>query len=540
MRRKINDAFRRPRPPRPLQADDDRSSVTSEDSDGEVNEAVMHKRLTHIRAVKKRSSVYCNADKYRRIIKESKLYDYLVVISLEFNEETRRYQPIEKYRYPEELSASQNDKLRAIPHFCFPDAFKWAPVEKYLSESYSFVLTSMDGTRSYGYNRRLLPPGDKPRLPEVYCIITPISCRLLFTQLLDEIERRRMVSRRDMEKLIREAYTRHVPPPGGSTTIMQMDTDGTRTSIMQPLTLQRPQDSRLEHVDFDCLFSTLKIPQVIQIFASLLFERRVIMCSGKLSKLSKCSQAVAALLYPFAWQHVYVPVLPEKLIDMSCSPTPYIMGMLSLCIPRLEELPIEEVLIVDIDSKDFYTVVGDEATIIPKKLSHALERALTDICGSLTEPSYGSEDDISSEDHEAKNRAISEVFIRYFVETCGHYVNHFSTKYDGGLKFDREGFIRTVTSRSIRKFLEVFSETQMFAFFIQEKEAEVEGIAQGLFETRVREYEAQAKINANKFGAKVKKIGRAVKDISREGGKKVADTAKDVRIKVKANLDAKV
>ncbi|XP_033646055.1 DENN domain-containing protein 2C-like isoform X1 [Asterias rubens] len=541
MRRKINDAFRRPTKTVKSHIDDDRASVNSGGSETEVDEEVMHKRLTHARAVKKRSSVYCNASKYRRIVQEAKLYDYLVVISLEFNEETRRYQPVEKYRYPEEVSASQNDKLRAIPHFCFPDAFKWAPVEEYQSESYSFVLTSIDGSRLYGYNRRLLPPGDKPRLPEVYCIITPVSCRLLFTQLLDEIEKRRMISKRESSKLISEAYKRHVPPPGGTTTIMQMETDGKTSSVMKPLRLQRPQDSRLEHVDFDCLFSSLKIPQVIQIFASLLLERRVIMCSGKLSKLSKCSQAVAALLYPFGWQHVYVPVLPEKLIDMACSPTPYIMGMLSLCIPKLDELPIDEVLIVDLDSKDFYTVVGDEETILPKKLALALERALEIILSfSILDANSGEEDELSSEDQESKNKAVSEVFIHFFVETCGHYTNHFSSNYDGSLKFDREAFIKVVGSRSVRRFLEVFTETQMFSLFIQEKEAEVEGIAQGLFETRFREWEAECKLNQNKFGAKVKKIGRAVKGISRDGGHKIAGTAKDVRIKVKANLDTKV
>ncbi|XP_038053288.1 DENN domain-containing protein 2C-like isoform X2 [Patiria miniata] len=529
MRRKLNDAFhiKHPRNPKTLQ-EDDRISVTSEDSDGEVNEAVMHKRLTHARAVKKRSSVYCNVD--RRIISESKLYDYLLVITLKYNEETRRYYPVEKYRYPEEISSSQNDKLRAIPHFCFPDAFKWAPVEEYNSESYSFVLTSMDGSRLYGYNRRLLPPGDKPRLPEVYCIITPISCSLLYTQLLDGIEKRRHRSRWEMEKLIREAHKRTVPLPGKSICIMEMGEDiDKRTSMVQPLALQRPKDSRLEHVDIDCLFNALEITQVIQVFASLLFERRIIMFSGKISKLSKCSQAAAALLYPFAWQHVYVPVLPEKLIDMSCSPTPYIMGMLALCIPNVEMLPIDEALLVDLDSRDFYTCVGDEETIIPRKLSQALERALKDIFKNCTGDNEGC-------DHETKNRAISEVFIRFFVETCGHYVTHFTSDFEGNLKFDREGFIAAVPSRSIRRFLEVFTETQMFSLFIQEKETEVEGISQGLFETRVREWEAECKVNANKFGARVKKIGKVV----REGGKMMADTANVVRTKVKANLDSKV
>ena len=63
-------------------------------------------------------------------------------------------------------------------------------------------------------------------------------------------------------------------------------------------------------------------------------------------------------------------------------------------------------------------------------------------------------------------------------------MNHFTAKYDGNLKFDREGFVKVVTSRSIRRFLEVFTETQMFSLFIQEKESEVEGISQGQSEVK--------------------------------------------------------
>ena len=59
--------------------------------------------------------------------------------------------------------------------------------------------------------------------------------------------------------------------------------------------------------------------------------------------LSRCSHAVLALLYPFIWQHTFVPVLPANMLDISCSPTPFLMGALAPCLPQLLELPIEEV-----------------------------------------------------------------------------------------------------------------------------------------------------------------------------------------------------
>lgn len=50
-----------------------------------------------------------------------------------------------------------------------------------------------------------------------------------------------------------------------------------------------------------------------------------------------------ALLYPFVWQHTYIPVLPPAMLDIVCTPTPFIVGLLSSSLPQLTELPLEEV-----------------------------------------------------------------------------------------------------------------------------------------------------------------------------------------------------
>ena len=46
--------------------------------------------------------------------------------------------------------------LQSIPQFCFPDIEQWKPTKSYQSESFSFVLTDMEGHRRFGYCRRLL------------------------------------------------------------------------------------------------------------------------------------------------------------------------------------------------------------------------------------------------------------------------------------------------------------------------------------------------------------------------------------------------
>ena len=43
------------------------------------------------------------------------------------------------------------------------------------------------------------------------------------------------------------------------------------------------------------------------------------------------------------FQHTYIPVLPFKLVDMCCLPTPYLLGVLSGCLEEIHDLPIDEV-----------------------------------------------------------------------------------------------------------------------------------------------------------------------------------------------------
>ncbi len=66
-------------------------------------------------------------------------------------------------------------------------------------------------------------------------------------------------------------------------------------------------------------------------------------CISPCSTLSQCCHAVVALLYPFVWQHTYIPVLPPAMLDIVCTPTPFIVGLLSSSLPQLTELPLEEV-----------------------------------------------------------------------------------------------------------------------------------------------------------------------------------------------------
>lgn len=79
---------------------------------------------------------------------------------------------------------------------------------------------------------------------------------------------------------------------------------------------------------------------------SMFFTSAHLLCS---STLSQCCHAAVALLYPFVWQHTYIPVLPPAMLDIVCTPTPFIVGLLSSSLSQLTELPLEEVKRASLD-----------------------------------------------------------------------------------------------------------------------------------------------------------------------------------------------
>lgn len=67
---------------------------------------------------------------------------------------------------------------------------------------------------------------------------------------------------------------------------------------------------------------------------------------------------------------------------------------------------------------------------------------------------------------------VSEAFVRFFVEIVGHYSLFLTAgeREERTLQLQREAFRKAVSSKSLRRFLEVFMETQTFRGFIQERE----------------------------------------------------------------------
>uniref|UniRef100_A0A670YFX8 DENN domain containing 2C n=1 Tax=Pseudonaja textilis TaxID=8673 RepID=A0A670YFX8_PSETE len=437
-----------------------------------------HKRLLQVQAQSKRNPHYQTLERDLIEFQEQQLFELFVVVSLQKKPSEATYTPqvIQQFPcksdHPFRQSKDTEDRLKVIPKFCFPDPKDWCPTSETKSETFSFVLTGEDGSRWFGYCKRLLPEGKGKRLPEVYCMVSRLGCFNLFSKILDEVEKRREMSPALVHPFMRSVMEAPFPAPGRTITVKSF-LPGAGNEVIE---LCRPLDSRLEHVDFECLLKCLSISHLIQVCASLLLERRVIFVADNLSTLSKCGHAVVATLYPFTWQHTYIPVLPASMIDIVCSPTPFLIGILSCSLTHLQDLPIEEVLIVDLCADKFLQKVSDEDEILPHKLQAALVQILEERNEILFQ-----------ERNVTLDSLVSEAFVRFFVEIVGHYSLHMHVTEKGERVFQREPFRKSHTSRSVRHFLDIFMETQMFAGFIQDRELRKSGV-KGLFEVRALEY----------------------------------------------------
>nr|XP_020444536.1 DENN domain-containing protein 2D isoform X2 [Monopterus albus] len=428
------------------------------------------------------------SSRQHRYVSGQYFFEYLVVVSLNKTKDGSGYEPQITYQFPKRDGMAKFQKeeeektLKAITLFCFPEGISWAPLTEYHSETFSFVLTEIDGSRRNGYCRRLLPGGKGARPPEAYCIISSLACFGLFSKIFDEVEKRRQKSMAMIYPFMQKLREAPFPAPGNTVEIKSFIPES-GTEIIR---LTRPLDSWLEHVNFAKLFSCLTDKEVLLVFAVAVLERRIVFIADELGTLSQVIHAVAALLYPFTWQHTLISIVPEILIDVVMAPTPYLLGVQKHLLDQVTDQ--SDLLVVDLseDKKQTFIVsIGDESSILPPKLQAEILEELSKRQTASTV--------------EELNRVVSEAFLQFFVKTVGHYEPY--VKYGRAGQqgvFEKRSFYKAIESKTTRHFVKKFIQTQMFDLFIQEVEQNQSGPHQGIFHKKILEYQEKKKRDKTK------------------------------------------
>ena len=96
----------------------------------------------------------------------------------------------------------------------------------------------------------------------------------------------------------------------------------------------------------------------LRVMSALLCERRIILISSSITRLSMCVKAASSTLAQglLMWGHALIPVVPPHLISSLTANVPYIVGVLTPFVKRLRELEgLSDVLCVNIDKNELNT-----------------------------------------------------------------------------------------------------------------------------------------------------------------------------------------
>lgn len=336
-------------------------------------------------------------------------------------------------KYP--TTFSDEEILKSVPKFAYP-----CEIENLMVQHFSFVLTSIDSKWTFGFCRH------DPKTDTALVILSALPWHEIFYKLLNNIAT--LMSNgtgEDLWKFLETVYKSPVPIPGSSISI-PVPNSKVNFVCQSPKQFQLP--SIPENRNLTEYYSAVDAHNMMIIFASMLYERRIIFISKRLSRLSACVQACNALIYPMIWQHIYIPVLPLSLIDYLLAPMPFLIGVPTPTLQRVRKSDLGEVVILDADVNTIESPFQDLESL-PQDVVTNLKKALRNRSALLGD-------------------GVSRAFLRALVQLTAGYRDALTLEQGQSITFNQNAFVESRPS-SMQPFLRKMLELQIFQQFIEER-----------------------------------------------------------------------
>ncbi|XP_076845572.1 DENN domain-containing protein 1B [Brachyhypopomus gauderio] len=329
-----------------------------------------------------------------------------------------------------------NDKecLLSLPRFCFPYDIERVK-DGVAVQHFTFVLTDLEGCQRFGFCR--LTSSSQTCL----CMLSYLPWFEVFYKLLNNLaDYLTKGQTSELQDLLAALYELPVPKANGPVTLQLIP----YFIAPDPKTLPSIPESR----NLTELVVAVDVGNLMQLYASMLFERRILICCSKLSTLTACVHACAGMLFPMYWQHIFIPVLPPHLLDYCCAPMPYLIGTHSSLTERLRSHALEDVVILNVDTNTMESPY-DDLKKLPSEVVAALKMRLKRQASS---PGAG----------------VARAFLRAQAVIFGGYRDALLYPDEGPVLFSEELFL-THKSQCMRQFLECSIHLQFFKQFIDER-----------------------------------------------------------------------
>ncbi|XP_059088840.1 DENN domain-containing protein 2C-like isoform X2 [Tigriopus californicus] len=236
-----------------------------------------------------------------------------------------KYIPFIKEKYPPEWIIPNG-----LEDLCFPDSDSWSPHTQAFSGTYNIILTQRNGTRSFGFCRRIIPEGDSMCLPLALCILSKQrDDKELYSEVLhllcleygkgtDLKPMLEVLPHLDQESL--RAYK-------------DMQMGSFRPAWSLPVSCGSSPRTR----NSGRISSRISLDHLLLLFSSAVQEKKILLLSDNIRDLCATFDSLEDLLHPLLWQHLFIPVLPKSKWDILDAPTPFLIGILLLPNPSQQD-----------------------------------------------------------------------------------------------------------------------------------------------------------------------------------------------------------
>ncbi|KAJ3428545.1 denn domain-containing [Anaeramoeba flamelloides] len=352
-------------------------------------------------------------------------------------------------RYP---SKEIDEEYKKIIPFCFTDLDFLIQENQKSVMTFMFTLTDVNLKRTYGVCKRVFL-NSKTDI-ECFIFLNKQPLFKLFSLLLSILELRSKSYKGAVIHFLKGLWKSPIPEHSKSLNLLVSSVP--KLLPQAEFHFQRP-DTLLDDCDSDLLFMLLDPSAIVCLVASVLFEKKIIFTSKSLHTLSNCIQATIALIHPFSWPHILIPIVPYSLLPTVNAPVPYILGLHSSLLVHLEEMELEDLVFCDLDNNrlEFDPV---DITIISfgaRKLIKTIKKQKA----NLKKRSVLS------------TKVVGNAFLDFFCHIFSDFENYMiineNTK---SCKFNFKYFVSQKDSTSVRKFFKEFYNTQLFRNYIEKEE----------------------------------------------------------------------
>ncbi|XP_034543363.1 DENN domain-containing protein 1C isoform X2 [Notolabrus celidotus] len=357
------------------------------------------------------------------------------------------------FQFPEDFS--DEESYQTLPRFCFPYDIQRVR-DGVAVQHFTFVLTDLEGCQRFGFCR--LTNSTQTCL----CILSYLPWFEVFYKLLNNLaDYLSKGQTNEMKELLTALYKQPIPLAAGSVTLQMGAQLMVSTEVSHPVGHAEGQEgvpyfiapdprslpSIPENRNLTELIVAVDVGNLLQLYASMLFERRILIFASKLSTLTSCVHALNAALYPMYWQHIFIPVLPPHLLDYCCAPMPYLIGV-HTSLSEVRGRGLEEVVILNVDTNTLETPF-DDLKKIPSEVMSALKVSLK---RAAVSPGCG----------------VSRAFLKAQAQLFGGYRDALQANQEDEMYFSEELFLDHKSS-SMRQFLLSAVHLQFFKQFIDSR-----------------------------------------------------------------------